>query len=424
MKRKFQVFVSSTYSDLMEERQAAVQAILNAEHIPAGMELFKAGETIKNTIKKWIDDADIYMLILGGRYGSIDPSTSLSYTQWEYEYAISINKPTFAIVLSDKYLEEKDLKKPGTIFETENKTKYTAFKENVLKNIVYIINNPYELMSNISFQLNRYITDPVLEDNGWVKKCEISLSNKTQQSLFEELYYNNLLPNQAPTPELMEFVKCQYSNFLNMRDNFGLFLKELSRNIRITLQDDCINVENSTSFHYYKRKDIKYSHKFLPWLQQGLEMDTYRFENVHYNHAPNRNGMQYICHNEYQKTYNPFYYFGGIGIDIPLKKDEELHNISYITKYSTEYALFFHSYSFKMFCQSFHIHIQLFDNRTAAKQKEKYRLKWEMSTPYSRDYSYNSKNMIQQTETIVEFNSVQWMTPSSGYVVTLNCKKQ
>ena len=43
MNKKLQVFVSSTYTDLIEERQAAVEAILDAGHIPAGMELFKAG---------------------------------------------------------------------------------------------------------------------------------------------------------------------------------------------------------------------------------------------------------------------------------------------------------------------------------------------------------------------------------------------
>ncbi|MEL4896131.1 DUF4062 domain-containing protein [Crocosphaera sp. Alani8] len=42
--KRLQVFVSSTYLDLIEERQAAVQAILEAKHIPAGMELFTAGD--------------------------------------------------------------------------------------------------------------------------------------------------------------------------------------------------------------------------------------------------------------------------------------------------------------------------------------------------------------------------------------------
>ena len=85
MNKKLQVFVSSTYTDLIEERQAAVQAILDAGHIPAGMELFKAGNRSQlETIYKWIDESDIYMLILGGRYGSIESKSGKSYTQLEY----------------------------------------------------------------------------------------------------------------------------------------------------------------------------------------------------------------------------------------------------------------------------------------------------------------------------------------------------
>lgn len=53
MKKKLQVFVSSTWTDMILERQAAVEAILEAGHIPAGMELFSADnkkqfEVIKN----------------------------------------------------------------------------------------------------------------------------------------------------------------------------------------------------------------------------------------------------------------------------------------------------------------------------------------------------------------------------------------
>ena len=59
MKRKLQVFVSSTFTDLIEERQAAVSAILKAGHIPAGMELFTAADRsqmdiIKNCFKKCV----------------------------------------------------------------------------------------------------------------------------------------------------------------------------------------------------------------------------------------------------------------------------------------------------------------------------------------------------------------------------------
>ncbi|WJB58400.1 DUF4062 domain-containing protein (plasmid) [Staphylococcus aureus] len=38
-KIKYQIFISSTYLDLIEERQAVVEAVLNSNNIPAGMGL-------------------------------------------------------------------------------------------------------------------------------------------------------------------------------------------------------------------------------------------------------------------------------------------------------------------------------------------------------------------------------------------------
>ena len=63
-RKKLQVFVSSTFTDLIKERQAAVLAILSCGHIPAGMELFTAGdESQMAVIKRWIDESDVYLLM-------------------------------------------------------------------------------------------------------------------------------------------------------------------------------------------------------------------------------------------------------------------------------------------------------------------------------------------------------------------------
>lgn len=108
IRKRLQVFVSSTFSDLREERQAAVEAILSAGHIPAGMELFAAGdESQMEVIKQWIDESDVYLLILGGRYGSIEPKSGKSYTQLEYEYALAKSKPLFACVLPETALKAR-----------------------------------------------------------------------------------------------------------------------------------------------------------------------------------------------------------------------------------------------------------------------------------------------------------------------------
>lgn len=101
MDRRYQVFVSSTYKDLVEERQEVIMALLELDCIPSGMELFPAADDDQWTlIKKVIDDCDYYIVIIAGRYGSIGPEGK-SYTQMEYEYAVSKGKPTIAFLHSE-----------------------------------------------------------------------------------------------------------------------------------------------------------------------------------------------------------------------------------------------------------------------------------------------------------------------------------
>ena len=124
IRKRLQVFVSSTFTDLTQERQAAVEAILTAGHIPAGMELFTSGdESQMEVINQWIDESDVYLLILGGRYGSLEPRTGKSYIQLEYEYAIDKGKPLFSCVVTDA-AQENRVREYGTdVMETDNPQK-------------------------------------------------------------------------------------------------------------------------------------------------------------------------------------------------------------------------------------------------------------------------------------------------------------
>lgn len=180
MNKKLQVFVSSTYTDLIEERQAAVEAILDAGHIPAGMELFKAGKSQMKTIQKWIDESDVYMLILGGRYGSIEEESGLSYTELEYKYALSKNMPVFAIVLDDTFLSKKvaDNHK-DKIFEKDNIEKYNSFKTFVKSKIVKFVENIDQISTNIHAQLNDILNDPEYNLTGWIKSNSVSNDSST-----------------------------------------------------------------------------------------------------------------------------------------------------------------------------------------------------------------------------------------------------
>ncbi|WP_409295032.1 DUF4062 domain-containing protein [Pseudomonas sp. KCJK8670] len=172
MKRKFQIFVSSTYTDLIAERQSAVSAILKAGHIPAGMELFTAGDKSQmDTIKKWIDESDAYMLILGGRYGSIEPKSGISYTELEYDYAIEQEKPFFAIVINDIALEEKIKLYGSSQFEKENPQALKLFKEKVLSNISSFFSDEKDIKLAVHESLAEMASNRDLK--GWIQADDV-----------------------------------------------------------------------------------------------------------------------------------------------------------------------------------------------------------------------------------------------------------
>ena len=100
------------------------------------MELFTAGDESQWTIiKRWIEESDVYMLLLGGRYGSIEEIYKKSYTHLEYEYPLKLGKPLFAIVINDKALDEKVNKEGKKVLELNNPQGLTNFKKVVTSNM-------------------------------------------------------------------------------------------------------------------------------------------------------------------------------------------------------------------------------------------------------------------------------------------------
>lgn len=98
MDRRHQVFISSTFADLKEERREIMQSLLEMDCIPAGMEMFPAANEDQMTlIKGVIDQCDYYLVVIGGRYGSMS-AEGISYTEQEYDYAIAQGIPVMGFV--------------------------------------------------------------------------------------------------------------------------------------------------------------------------------------------------------------------------------------------------------------------------------------------------------------------------------------
>lgn len=226
MNKKLQVFVSSTYTDLIEERQTAVEAILDAGHIPAGMELFKAGKPQMKTIQKWIDESDVYILIIGGRYGSIDEDCGKSYTQLEYEYALSKNMPVFAIILKDNFLFTKaSLCGYNVIFQAENIYKYHSFRNIVESNAVKYVGSIEQISSVIHTQLNNISNDPDYNLIGWSK----NMPNDNKSSNFNETDNKNITKhNKTSIFLVMPFLETWSAETYDI-------IKEVCHNLDVTL---------------------------------------------------------------------------------------------------------------------------------------------------------------------------------------------
>lgn len=98
LKKRFQVFVSSTFADLRAERDEIANAIQAMGHIPAGMELFGSdADDSWTVIERTIDLSDYFVLVLAGRYGSLS-EIGVSFTEREFDYAQLKRIPILAFV--------------------------------------------------------------------------------------------------------------------------------------------------------------------------------------------------------------------------------------------------------------------------------------------------------------------------------------
>ncbi|HVQ36492.1 MAG TPA: DUF4062 domain-containing protein, partial [Pyrinomonadaceae bacterium] len=189
MEKRFQVFVSSTFEDLKDERLEVVKALLELNCFPSGMEYFPAAsEDQWSFIKRLIDESDYYLLVIAGKYGSTDPSGT-SYTQKEYEYAVEKNIPVIAFLHARP--ENIPLGKSETI--PERIEKLENFRGMAQTRLCKFWESSAELGRVVSSSLSQLmIRQP---RDGWVSFASIKdLLGKEKinsSSFFSENYVNN-----------------------------------------------------------------------------------------------------------------------------------------------------------------------------------------------------------------------------------------
>jgi len=173
--KKYQIFVSSTYEDLKQERDQAIKAVLEMGHIPVGMEMFSAADEEQwQLIARQIEASDYYLIIVGHRYGSETPE-GISYTEKEYDYAKACGVPTLGFVIDDK------ASWPTNKVDTHHKKveSLKIFKAKVKSKLVQFWSTKEELHGKVSISLIKAMnTNPRI---GWSRADEAISSNVTAE---------------------------------------------------------------------------------------------------------------------------------------------------------------------------------------------------------------------------------------------------
>lgn len=218
MDKRYQVFVSSTYTDLKEERLKVTQTLMEMDCIPAGMELFPAmDEEQWEFIKRVIDDCDYYLLIIGGRYGSI-AAEGISYTEKEYDYAVSKGLKIIALLHGDI----STLSVAQSELSEELRDKLLAFRGKAQSSrLVKYWQNGSELPGLVALSLTKTIR--LFPATGWVRS-----GNESSKEILSEI--NELRKENKRLEELL-------SSFNSVTINESI--------PDLALLDECFNVSGS-----------------------------------------------------------------------------------------------------------------------------------------------------------------------------------
>ncbi len=270
-RRKFSIFISSTYEDLKKERQALIGVALENNFIPVGMEQFHAAPTSQwNVITKMIDECDFYLLVVGGRYGSIDEETGISYTEKEYNYAKTKGLPVLVLIKEssaiiecekdtgdDRYDKMKKLdefrkrvkndKNTVDFFTDLNKLKYVASL--AFRNAINYVDD------NAGWVRYRDIVDVINEEAEGRNKVNAE-HGEHQQKMLEEMkemlsqFGSRLtdIENNQLTWEEIPTVTSDDINKLFQVENESLIIGNPEGNKTVVGQDDVGNIPVESAF--------------------------------------------------------------------------------------------------------------------------------------------------------------------------------
>lgn len=284
MEQKYQIFISPTYTDLVEERKKVRDTILSMLHFPVGMEIFGAADEEQwEIIKDTIDSSDYYVLLVAHRYGSIiesGPDAGISYTEKEYRYAKEKGIPILAFLIDDNVpvLPEK--------MEKAHPEELMAFKQEVKTGrLVEWWKNADDLAQKLSISLHKQIDRK--KRPGWVRAdsfdieqshAELLALNKQVRKLEDEnkklrteleIYHQQKI-DRVPNLAITMNVDTYDDEFeMKCHPEYAIQDKTFLRGIKI-----CSMSVDDVDNHYRKISKDDFTPELYRFIQQS-EIDDY-----------------------------------------------------------------------------------------------------------------------------------------------------
>lgn len=171
-----QVFISSTYKDLIPHRNDIWEMLESYNLDISGMEKFGARpEKPLATCLKEVEGSNLFIGIVGMRYGSIDKATGKSFSQLEYEKAKELN-----IDILIYLIDEKNANIVPDLIDFENHSKLKTFKSSLRKNhTIDTYVEAIDLVKKIKNKLDNSLDDKDKLSGYRPKKISAKVENTT-----------------------------------------------------------------------------------------------------------------------------------------------------------------------------------------------------------------------------------------------------
>lgn len=259
-KRKYQVFISSTFEDLEKTRLNIITTLLAIGCIPDGMELRTSSTSEPwERISSAIDECDYFVIIVAGRYGSFFDK-EISWIEKEYEYALSKSIPLLVFIKDDK-----SITKVEEDSNQKSKNKLKEFKKRLCKEKY---NRKWTTVDSLSKEINSAILNALNENPrpGWIKANGFVKDNsETRTDLLVQSLYSKYLKktisfdfqvNQVINKENKRII---YTNTFNYLELFDFVSKACFPSTR--------NIENDLySFVIHENANTIISDKVKPYI--------------------------------------------------------------------------------------------------------------------------------------------------------------